>query len=627
MRDLHNPFVTKSFLRSVWALDYEAFKDSEEEKALLTRLANWSKRADLKETSAESALLDEFFKKTWGYSESGQKDEAEAFSLYPKFQVKGAGAGGGKGEADAALGHFKKEHPTLVPQVLCEFKDIKSSLDAPQKRKGNTRSPVKQGMDYLAAARRDYMIDDPILPTWAIITDMNEFRLYWADRGHQQYMRFTIQPKDLFQGQGLLGDGEDARFDRFLFARLFHRDTLLVQGLAGKSALAQIIAQQWVRERKLESEFYAEYRAFWDNLYQALLENNPEGTDRFPGTRGRLVRLAQKILDRCLFVFFCEDMGGALGFPPQLLRDFLIYQSKDPYFDPNGTTIWEKLLSLFRAMNDGTAFGEKKRTDVDRLSARARRDIAMKVEIRRVFNENFQVYGVRKVWRQLQREGFDIARCTVARLMRAMGLQGIIRGKPIRTTVSDKTAPCPLDRVIRQFYAPAPNMLWLSEFTYVATWQGFVYVAVVIDAFARRIVGWRASRTAHAGFVLDALDQALHDRRPVHRGGLIHHSDRGSQYVSIRYSERLAEAGIEPSVGSVGDSYDNALAETVNGLYKAEVIHRRGPWRNFEAVEFATLEWVDWFNNRRLLEPIGNIPPAEAEERYYAMLDAPAVAA
>jgi putative transposase len=194
-----------------------------------------------------------------------------------------------------------------------------------------------------------------------------------------------------------------------------------------------------------------------------------------------------------------------------------------------------------------------KRTDVDRLSARERNDIAMKVEIRRVFNENFQVYGVRKVWRQLQREGYDIARCTVARLMRMMGLQGVIRGKPVKTTVSDKSAPCPLDRVNRQFFAPAPNMLWLSDFTYVATWQGFVYVAFVIDAFARRIVGWRASRTAHAGFVLDALDQALHDRRPVKRGGLVHHSDRGSQYVSIRYSERLAEAGIEPSVGSVGD--------------------------------------------------------------------------
>jgi putative transposase len=268
-----------------------------------------------------------------------------------------------------------------------------------------------------------------------------------------------------------------------------------------------------------------------------------------------------------------------------------------------------------------------KRTDMDRLSARARRDMAMKVQIRRVFNENFQVYGVRKVWRQLQREGFEVARCTVARLMRMMGLQGIIRGKPVKTTMSDKGAPCPLDRVNRQFKALAPNRLWLSDFTYVATWQGFVYVAFVIDAFARRIVGWRASRTAHAGFVLDALEQALQDRRPVHRGGLIHHSDRGVQYVSIKYSERLAEAGIEPSVGSVGDSYDNALAETINGLYKAEVIHRRGPWRNFEAVEFATLEWVDWFNNRRLLEPIGNIPPAEAEEQYYAMLDEPAMAA
>ena len=268
-----------------------------------------------------------------------------------------------------------------------------------------------------------------------------------------------------------------------------------------------------------------------------------------------------------------------------------------------------------------------KRADVDRLSIRARNDMALKIEIRRVFNENFRVYGVRKVWRQLQREGFSVARCTVARLMRTMGLQGIIRGKPVKTTVSDKAAPCPLDRVNRHFKAPRPNMLWLSDFTYVATWQGFVYVAFVIDAFARRIVGWRVSKTAHAGFVLDALEQALHDRQPTHRGGLVHHSDRGVQYVSIRYTERLAEAGIEPSVGSVGDSYDNALAETINGLYKAEVIHRRGLWRNFEAVEFATLEWVDWFNRRRLLEPIGNIPPAEAEERYYAELDEPARAA
>jgi len=262
-----------------------------------------------------------------------------------------------------------------------------------------------------------------------------------------------------------------------------------------------------------------------------------------------------------------------------------------------------------------------KRQDPSRMSARAQRDILLKPEVARVFAENFGVYGVRKVWRQMKREGYDIARCTVERLMHDMGLAGVIRGKPVRTTISDKAAPCPLDHVNRQFHSPAPNMLWVSDFTYVATWAGFVYVAFVIDVYARYIVGWRVSRTAHASFVLDALEQALHDRRPTHRGGLIHHSDRGSQYVSIKYTERLAEAGIEPSVGSVGDSYDNALAETINGLYKAEVIHRRGPWRSLEAVEYATLEWVDWFNNKRLLEPIGNIPPVEAEKNYYAMLD------
>jgi len=268
-----------------------------------------------------------------------------------------------------------------------------------------------------------------------------------------------------------------------------------------------------------------------------------------------------------------------------------------------------------------------KRADPAKLSTRAKRDAALKPKIAHVFAENFAVYGARKVWRQLQREGEQVARCTVERLMRAIGLEGVIRGKPVRTTISDKAAPCPLDHVNRQFRVRGPNMLWVSDFTYVSTWTGFVYVAFVIDAYARRIVGWRASRTAHAGFVLDALEQALHERRPVHRAGLIHHSDRGSQYVSIKYTERLAEAGVEPSVGSVGDSYDNALAETINGLYKAEVIHRRGPWRSFEAVEFATLEWVSWFNQRRLLEPIGNIPPAEAEERYYAMLQQPAMAA
>jgi putative transposase len=268
-----------------------------------------------------------------------------------------------------------------------------------------------------------------------------------------------------------------------------------------------------------------------------------------------------------------------------------------------------------------------RRADPDRLPARAKRDAALMVEIRRVFEANFCVYGVRKVWRQLAREGIVAARCAVARLMQAMGLQGVVRGKKLRTTVPNPAAACPLDRVNRNFKAPRPNALWVSDFTSVATWAGFVYAAFVIDAYARRIVGWRVSRSARADFVLDALEQALHQRRPFAGSGLVCHSDRGSQYVSIRYTERLAEAGIEPSVGSVGDSYDNALAETVIGLFKAEVIHRRGPWRWCEAVERATLKWVDWFNHRRLLEPIGNVPPAEAEARYYAQAEVQALAA
>lgn len=218
-----------------------------------------------------------------------------------------------------------------------------------------------------------------------------------------------------------------------------------------------------------------------------------------------------------------------------------------------------------------------------------------------------------------------MARCTVERLVRRLGLQGVVRGKTPRTTVSDRATPCPRDHVNRQFQASRPNALWVSDFTYVSTWQGFVYVAFVIDVFARRIVGWKVSGSARTDFVLDALEQALYARQPV-QGGLIHHSDRGVQYVSIRYTERLAEAGIEPSVGSVGDSYDNALAETINGLYKAEVIHRQS-WKNREAVELATLAWVDWFNHRRLLEPIGNVPPAEAEAAYYRQLDESAMVA
>ena len=255
-------------------------------------------------------------------------------------------------------------------------------------------------------------------------------------------------------------------------------------------------------------------------------------------------------------------------------------------------------------------------------SARARRDEVLIPEIQRVWHANHQVYGADKVWRQLRRDKIAVARCTVERLMRRLGLRGGVRGKVVRTTFGDVTAPRPLDCVNRQFKADRPNRLRVSDFTHVSTWQGFAYVAFVIDVFARRIVGWRVSRSMRTDFVLDALEQALYARQPERNATLIHHSDRGSQYVSIRYTERLAEAGIEPSVGSKGDSYDNALAETINGLYKAELIHRRAPWKTLEAVELSTLEWVTWFNHQRLLEPIGYIPPAEAEERYYLQLAA-----
>jgi putative transposase len=256
--------------------------------------------------------------------------------------------------------------------------------------------------------------------------------------------------------------------------------------------------------------------------------------------------------------------------------------------------------------------------DPGRRSVRARRDDELRAIIRRIWTEQFQVYGPRKVWRQMGREGLRVARCRVRRLMRAMGLAGAVRGRAwVTTTRSQTDAQRPADLVERNFTATRPNQLWVSDFTYVATWRGFVYVAFVIDVFARRIVGWRASASLRTDLALDALEQAIYDRCDTDTGDLVHHSDRGTQYLSIRYTERLADAGIELSVGSRGDAYDNALAETVIGLFKTEVIRRRGPWRSLETVEFATLEWVDWFNNRRLLEPIGYIPPAEYEARYY----------
>jgi transposase InsO family protein len=261
-----------------------------------------------------------------------------------------------------------------------------------------------------------------------------------------------------------------------------------------------------------------------------------------------------------------------------------------------------------------------RRRDPERRSQRAQRDETLRADIQRVWQANWQVYGADKVWLQMNREGIVVACCTVERLMRAMGLQGARRGKVVRTTVPDKAAPCPLDHVNRVFKAQRPNQLWVSDFTYVSTWQGWLYVAFIIDVFARCIVGWRVSSTMHTDFVLDALEQALYARQPDRDGVLTHHSDRGSPYVSIRYTERLTEAGIEPSVGSKGDSYDNALAETINGLYKAELIHPRGPWKTRESVELATLQWVHWFNHIRLLTPMGGITPAEAEANYWRQL-------
>ena len=256
-----------------------------------------------------------------------------------------------------------------------------------------------------------------------------------------------------------------------------------------------------------------------------------------------------------------------------------------------------------------------RQSDPKRIPKRLQRDAGLRGSIRRIWEGNFRVYGARKVWRQLQREHIPAARCTVERLMRQEGLRGVVRGCKTRTTIANNLFEKPLDRVKRCFVASRPDELWVADFTFVATWTGFVYVAFVIDVFARRIVGWRASRSMQTELVLDALDQALNARQV--EKGLIHHSDHGSQYLSIRYTDRLTENGVTASVGSVGDSYDNALAETAIGLFKTEVIYRRGPWRSLEAVEYATLEWVDWFNHRRLLEPIGYVPPAQFEREYH----------
>src|ERR1700742_4343135 len=287
------------------------------------------------------------------------------------------------------------------------------------------------------------------------------------------------------------------------------------------------------------------------------------------------------------------------------------------YIDRNKDRLGVEPICKHLPIAPSTYYEQKARqVDPTRIPVRVRRDAELKPQIQRVWRENFCAYGAHKTWKQLNREKIRVARCTVQRLMRELRLCGVKRGKAFKiTTVSEGGAPRPADLVERQFVAERPNQLWVADFTYVATWRGFVYVAFVIDVFSRSLVGWRLSTSMKADLVLDALEQAVHARSDT--GGLIHHSDRGTQHLSIRYSERLAEHGIEASVGTTGDSYDNALAESIIGLFKTEAIWPRGPWRSFEAVEYATLEWVDWFNNRRLLEPLGDIPPAEYELAYY----------
>jgi len=344
-------FITRSFLRSVWALEFDAYVASGEDAACLETLRNWSSRVARGEVADGGALIATLFTNLWGYRDVGAQADG-VHSVYPQFPVPGAGPRGRGGAADAALGWFGVEGVPAGMQVACEFKPLDTDLDAPQRGRHDNRTPVEQALNYLACARRGMVGNEDVKPTWAIVTDMNVFRLYWYDRAPAQYLSFNIEQRSLYQDAGLLGDDEDSRFERYLFKRLFHADSLLTR--AGKPLLEQLIGRAWIRARDLEKTFYTEYRDYRQHLYTALLEANPN----FPGTRGRLVRLAQKLLDRSIFIFYCEDMGRAIGYPPQLLRDFLINRSRDPYLSQDGNEIWSTLCGLFRAMNDGTAFGD-----------------------------------------------------------------------------------------------------------------------------------------------------------------------------------------------------------------------------------------------------------------------------
>jgi hypothetical protein len=342
--DSHS-FITRAFLRAEFDLDYRAYT-AEHDAELLQRLRDWDGRVRLRETQAEGAFTQAFFVDTWGYGEAGRVP-FEQHTIIAKLSIPGEGASGGAGEADLALGWFRGRNDA-IPQVLCEFKDIRSRLDAKQNRKGSTRSPVEQCLNYVRGARRGLFGNEPVQPWWGLVTDMNEFRLYWWDRAPAEYIRFFIRREDLLSGgYDLLGESADARFDRYLFAKLFSRDMLLSE--AGRPLLLRLVERQWARGRKLEGEFYDRYKDVRERLYNVLRLNN----QNFPGHPGELLRLTQKLLDRFIFAFFCEDMGERMLFPPQMLRDFLRSRSVEPFYDENGTELWDFFKRLFALMNSG----------------------------------------------------------------------------------------------------------------------------------------------------------------------------------------------------------------------------------------------------------------------------------
>lgn len=353
MAKTYQPLFSDAYLRSAFAEEYAQFHGSDAEQALIKTLENWQGRAkNLTETQEEGSFMDTFFKQLWGYYANGETEAGNGFSHFPKYKVAGAGQTGGTGEADLALGWFERDAIPPTPQVLCEFKDIHSNLDAKQNRKGNTRSPVKQCADYLREAGKELYGNEAIQPTWGIVTDMNEFRLYWRNRMPAQYQRFIITTTTMDDTVSLLAKTDDASFQRFLFTKLFHVDGLLTTG--GDCALLKLLHQQWILEKEIENDFYKEYKDYRLRIYNALVAHNQEFLKT--GTRGRLVRLAQKLIDRCIFVLFCEDMGEALSFPPNALRDFLKDFSKAGYYDPSAQDVWNKLKELFRAMDKGEKF-------------------------------------------------------------------------------------------------------------------------------------------------------------------------------------------------------------------------------------------------------------------------------